>query len=65
MAIFTPLQLKTYVERVELQKDLLPLSPIFTSDQKTELDSLYDKILEICYTSVIKEKEVIEPIILQ
>lgn len=56
MAIFTPIQLKTYVERIELQKELLPLSPIFTSDQKTELDSLYNQILEICYITIAKGK---------
>ncbi len=65
MAIFNTIGLIAYTQRLELQKDIMPLATVFTPKQKEELDSLYDKILEICYATVIKEKEVIEPIILQ
>lgn len=61
MAIFSTIELIAYTQRMELQKDILPLATVFTPAQKNELDSLYSKILEICYTTVVKEKEVIDP----
>jgi hypothetical protein len=64
MSIFTQIQLKTYIERIELQQHNLPLATVFTAQQKNDLDSLYDQILKICYATSIKEKEVIEPICL-
>lgn len=64
MAIFNTLELIAYTQRLELQKEIMPLATVFTPHQKTELDSLYDKIIEICHSTIIKEREVIEPIIL-
>jgi hypothetical protein len=64
MSIFNTIELVAYTQRLELQKDILPLATVFTPEQKTALDSLYFQILEICYLTVVKEKEVIEPTIL-
>lgn len=64
MAIFKTLELIAFTQRLELQKEIMPLATVFTAEQKTELDSLYDKIIEICHATIVKEKEVIEPIIL-
>ncbi|RUT67760.1 hypothetical protein D0817_24670 [Flavobacterium cupreum] len=64
MALFKTVELIAYTQRLELQKEIMPLATVFTPHQKTELDSLYDKILEICHAAIIKEKEVIEPVIL-
>lgn len=61
MAIFNPLQLIAYTQRLELQKDILPLATVFTAQQKEDMRSIYDQLLVICYDAISKEKEVVEP----
>lgn len=48
MSIFTQIQLKTYIERIELQKDNLPLATVFNEEQKKEIDAIYNQLLLIC-----------------
>jgi hypothetical protein len=64
MAIFTSKQLIIYTKRLELQKEILPLAPVFTVEQKEDMNNIYDKLLKICYTTIAKEKEVVEPTLL-
>ncbi|MBS7230190.1 hypothetical protein KHA90_04060 [Flavobacterium psychroterrae] len=64
MALFTHVQLIAYIQRLELQKDILPLSPLFSHKQKEDLTIIYDQLLAICYETLIKEKEVTKPIYL-
>lgn len=48
MSIFTQIQLKTYIKRIELQKDNLPLATVFNQEQKEEIDAIYNQLLMIC-----------------
>lgn len=59
MAIFTQIQLIAYIQRVELQKDVLPLATVFTPEQKQEIDSIYEQLLSICqdnFSNMLAEK---------
>lgn len=46
--IHTKKQLKAYKKKIELQRDLLPLSDIFTEEDKGAIDTIYRDLIEIC-----------------
>lgn len=64
MAIFNQKDLTSYTERIELQKEILPLSTVFTDDQKKEIDTIYKRLLIITSEAKAQFLEVIDPIIL-
>lgn len=70
MAIFNTTDLKKYIERIELNKELLDISPMFSEADKISLHKIYDEQLLICNNTIELEKvatqnatkiEVVEP----
>ncbi|SHM72291.1 hypothetical protein [Flavobacterium chilense] len=61
MSIFTQIQLKTYIKRIELQKYNLPLATVFNEKQKEEIDAIYDQLLLIYNDANSTYIEVLEP----
>lgn len=64
MTLFTQIQLRTYIKRIELQKDILPLATVFNEKQKTEIDAIYKELLSICKEAYSLNLDVTEPIYL-
>ncbi|WP_281238137.1 hypothetical protein [Flavobacterium praedii] len=46
--ITTKKQLEAYKKRIEHQRDLLPLSLIFSEEDKGAIDTIYRDLIEIC-----------------
>ena len=46
--IHTKKQLEAYKKKIELQRDLLPLSDILTEEDKGAIDTIYRDLIEIC-----------------
>ncbi|MDL2141198.1 hypothetical protein QQY79_01590 [Flavobacterium tructae] len=61
MTLFTQIQLRTYIKRIELQKDILPLATVFNEKQKTEIDAIYKELLSICKEAYSLNLDVSEP----
>lgn len=61
MTLFTQIQLRTYIKRIELQKDILSLSTVFNKKQKTEIDAIYKELLSICKEAYSLNLDVSEP----
>ena len=60
--IFTPAELAKYKQRLQHQKDILPVAFMFSEEQKKELDEIYARQLLICDEAAAKWMEVREPI---
>jgi hypothetical protein len=59
MAVFTQIDLIAYIQRIELQKDILPLATVFTLEQKQEIEGIYEQLLSICqdaFSNMLVEK---------
>lgn len=46
--IYTKKQLTEYKKNVELHRELLPLSFIFTEEDKIAIDMIYRDLIEVC-----------------
>jgi hypothetical protein len=46
--ITTKKQLEVYIKKIEHQRELLPLSDIFTEEDKDAIDTIYRDLLIIC-----------------
>ena len=68
MIISNTIDLISYIQRTQLKKDTLFISPVFTDEQKNHLASLYDETIKTCEAAlqnlVAKETVVKEPQIL-
>lgn len=53
--ITTRQELQEYKERIERQKEVLILSPIFTETEKIELADCYKKLATICQERLNKK----------
>lgn len=54
-------QLEVYIKKIELQRELLPLSEVFTEQDKGEIDTIYLNLLLICKNRLLGLPDKITP----
>lgn len=54
MALFNKIDLIANRERLDLQKELLPLSLVFNDTEKQDVAIIYDKLIAICDTALAR-----------
>jgi hypothetical protein len=59
--ITTKKQLEAYKKRIEHQRELLPLSLIFSEEDKGAIDTIYRDLIEICDGRIKKLPEKYNP----
>jgi hypothetical protein len=57
MALFTKIDLIKYIERIKLQQDILPLSLVFSDDEKTKVNELYNELIVIANNALERENK--------
>lgn len=48
MLLATEVELQEYVKRIERQTEVLTLSPIFTEEDRKQIQECFDELIKIC-----------------
>jgi hypothetical protein len=59
--ITTKKQLEAYKKRIEHQRELLPLSLIFSEEDKVKIDTIYRDLIIICNSRILSLPEKYNP----
>ena len=57
MALFTKIDLIKYIERIKLQQEILPLSLVFSDDEKIKVKELYNELIVIANNALERENK--------
>lgn len=53
----TDIELEKYIKRVQRQTEVLTLSPIFTDEDRKQIQACFDDLIKICEARLSKNKE--------
>ncbi len=48
MLLATEVELQEYVKRIERQTEVLTISPIFTDEDRKQIQECFDELIKIC-----------------
>lgn len=57
MLLATEVELREYVKRIERQTEVLILSPIFTDEDRKQIQECFDELTKICNDRIDKNKQ--------
>jgi hypothetical protein len=51
------IELQDYIKRIERQTEVLILSPIFTDEDRKQIQSCFDDLIKICNARLVANKD--------